>query len=218
MMIYFFADNHFEARPGYNLYEKIKNDFEIKFYEDDITQLSNPEFPDDCSLLIINMICGIGKLPVPSAVMENNVKKYCESGKPLLLLHSGSAAFAELGWWRKLTGLRWVRENDPEGLPPSVHPVRDFSVVKKVSGHALAGKLKGFELKNDEIYTKLAKTAPVEILLETATDEGVFPMAFASRNEWGGEVIGFLPGHKPASFENRDMTGDISSMIKYLLK
>lgn len=217
-MICFFADNHFDARPGFHLYGKIKADFDIKFFEDDISPLAKPGFLKDCGLLIINLICGLGKLPQPGPDIEAEVKRYCMSGKPLLLLHSGSAAFAQWGWWRKLTGLRWVREKDPEGLQPSVHPVKDYTVGKTVSKHPLMKELKGFELKDDEIYTKLAQTAPVEVLLETKIEEGTFPMAFVSRNEWGGEVIGFLPGHKPRAFENRDMTGDISAIIKYLLK
>jgi hypothetical protein len=217
-LIYFFGDNHFGARPGYNLYEKIKGDFDIKFFEDDISILSKPGILNDCGLLMINLICGLGKLPQPDMATETEVKRYCMSGKPLLLIHAGSAAFSGWSWWRKLTGLRWVRENDPDGMEPSVHPVKDYAVRRTGSKHPLTKELKGFELKDDEIYTKLAQTTEVDALLETNISEGTFPMAFVSKNEWGGEVIGFLPGHKPASFENSDMTGDISAIIKYLLK
>jgi hypothetical protein len=103
-MIYFFVDNHFEARPGFHLYEKLKSDFDIKLFEDDISVLSKPGSLDDCSLLMINMICGIGKLPQPGADAEKEVKKYCVSGRPLFLIHAGSAAFTQWDWWRKLTG------------------------------------------------------------------------------------------------------------------
>jgi len=217
-LIHFFTDNHFEARPGFHLYEKIKDDFDIKFFEDDISPLAKPGFLKDCGLLIINLICGLGKLPQPDAATEAEIKRYCMSGKPLFLIHSGSAAFAGWSWWRKLTGLRWVRESDPEGLQQSVHPVKDYAVRKTGSQHPLMKRLNGFELKDDEIYTKLAKTAQVEVLLDTNIEEGTFPMAFVSGNEWGGEVAGFLPGHKPDSFENKEIAGNIKTIINYLLK
>ena len=83
-MIYFFADNHFEARPGFHLYEKLKADFDIKFFEDDISALSKPGCLDDCSLLMVNMICGIGKLAQPGADIEAEVKKYFAKGRQLM--------------------------------------------------------------------------------------------------------------------------------------
>jgi hypothetical protein len=214
-LIYFFADNHFEARPGFHLHEKLKTDFEIKFFEDDISVLSKPGCLDDCSLLMINMICGIGKLPQPSPEAEAEVKKYCVSGRPLFLIHAGSAAFTQWDWWRRLTGLRWVRENDPEGLAPSVHPVKDF-MVRRTEKEIVKG-LKAFTLKNDEIYTNLAQTADIDVLLETEIDGKTCPMAFKSKNEWGGKIMGFLPGHLPKSFENQDMLYDIELLIKSVL-
>ncbi len=216
-MIYFFADNHFEARPGYHLYEKLKGDFNIKFFEDDISPLSIPGFLKNCDLFMINLICGTGKIQETGPEDGAEIKKYCMAGKPLFLIHAGSAAFSNWDWWRKLTGLRWVREKDLEGLPPSVHPVKDFTVTRVASSHPLAVKLKGFGLKNDEIYTKLAQTAPADVLLETKIEEGTFPMAFISRNDWGGNVAGFLPGHKADAFENRSLVDNIGAIIEFLL-
>ena len=193
------------------------HDFDIKFFEDDISPMAAPGFPDDCDLLMINLICGTGKIPAPGSDTEAGIKKYCMSGKPLFLIHAGSAAFAEWEWWRRLTGLRWVRENDPEGIKPSVHPVKDYSVTIASSGH-MVPELEGFSLENEEIYTKLEQTVPVEVLLETKTDGGSFPMAYILRNEWGGMVAGFLPGHGEKSFENRKMAHDIRTIMRFLLK
>ena len=38
---------------------------------------------------------------------------------PLLLLHGSSAAFWHWDWWRRIVGYRWVRGNDPDGIPAS---------------------------------------------------------------------------------------------------
>ncbi len=248
-MIYFFADNHYNTRAGFYLYDKINptprkspadraginsapgreqirkffkggstNDFPIKFFEDDISVLAGKEFLRNCSLLIVNLICGTGSLGMPGEEIEVPLKEYCMRGRPLFLVHAGSAAFWHWEWWRKLTGLRWVRENNPEGKEPSVHPVKDFLVVPAKSSHTIVKELKSFELKNDEIYTKLEKTQPVDVLMETTIDEGTFPMAFVSKNEWGGKVLGFLPGHKPESFENKELIHDVKTIIKYALE
>jgi len=238
-MIYFFADNHYETRAGYWLYEKIsplrnknrlierirrffKDDpavnFPIRFFEDDISHLAGKEFLRNCSLLIINLICGTGKLEMPGNETEVILKEYCMRGRPLFLVHAGSAAFWQWDWWRKLTGLRWVRENDPDGKEASVHPVKDFSVIPTNSSHAVIKELKSFGLKNDEIYTKLDQTQPVDVLMETKIEEGTFPMAYVSRNQWGGKVLGFLPGHKPESFDNAELVHNVKAMIHYALE
>jgi hypothetical protein len=167
---------------------------------------------------MLNLICGTGKLGMPGKEIEDPLKEYCKSGRPLFLVHAGSAAFWQWAWWRKLTGYRWVRENDPEGITPSVHPVADFSVKVFNTKHKLSRELKDFKLKNDEIYTMLEQTGQADILMETSISEGTFPMAYASKNQWKGTVLGFLPGHKPESFENEMLINDIKVMITYALK
>ena len=54
-------------------------------------------------------------------------------------------------------------------------------------------------------------------MLETKIEEGTFPMAFISRNDWGGNVAGFLPGHKADAFENRSLVDNIGAIIEFLL-
>jgi hypothetical protein len=217
-MIYFFADNHYDTRAGFCLNEKLKMDYNIKFHEDDLSAISSKGFFEECELLVINLICGTGKLGMPGQEIEGYLKQYCESGRPLFLIHAGSAAFWQWTWWRKLTGLRWVRENDPDDIAPSVHPLKDFSVKVVNAGHALSKELKGFKLENDEIYTMLEKTGPLDILMETTIAEGTYPMAYVSKNQWNGTVLGFLPGHRQESLENVELIYDVKTMINYVLK
>jgi type 1 glutamine amidotransferase len=222
-MIYFFADNHYDTRAGFCLNEKLKKDFDIKFFEDDISALSGAQFLKDCDLLMLNLICGTGKFELPGKEIENPLKEYCKSGRPIFLVHAGSAAFWHWEWWRKNVGLRWVREDDPEGAAPSVHPVSDYFVVPVNSRHPLSGELEGFDLKNDEIYTKLQRSGSIEVLMQTTLErltpnEATYPMAYVFKNEWGGTVFGFLPGHKPESFENAGLIHDVKTMISFALK
>ena len=55
-MIYFIADNHYQARPGAVLYQAIAGYYDIRFCEDDWSVLETPALADECDLLILNMI------------------------------------------------------------------------------------------------------------------------------------------------------------------
>ena len=91
-MILFASDNHYEARPGASIYERIRNDYDIEFFEDDWSCFKQENL-NSCKLLILNMIGDTCDLPHPGSDAEAAIKSYVESGKPILLLHGSSAAF-----------------------------------------------------------------------------------------------------------------------------
>ena len=217
-MIAFIADNHYDARPGYHLNEKLKLNDTVLFSEDDISPLPGWLQQKDCRLLILNWIGATCGLPHPGAEIESAVKEYMESGRPLMLLHGASAAFWEWPWWRELVGLRWVRGEDPDGFAASTHPVRPYSVAVSKTRHPLAAQLRPFSLPTDEIYTNLEQTAPVTVLLETTIDEGTFPQAYMTESPFGGKIASFIPGHAPHAFDNPELLHNVHTMIDYLLK
>lgn len=200
-MLYFFADNHFGKHPGRLMYDRLPLTDKCRFFEDDWTAFASPEFAQDCSLLMLNMIgdtCGIAH-PGPDA--ERAVRAYAEKGGSFLLLHGASAAFWRWDWWRAMVGLRWVRGEDPDGVAPSTHPVRPFDLTVCKCRHPLAKKLQPVCLPTDEIYIHLEQTAPVTVLLQTDTDEGTFPQCWEAATPWGGRILGYLPGHNTETFE-----------------
>ena len=106
-MIIFVADDHYESFPGRNTYEEIAADYpDMKFIENDWSIFTSVDLAGDCDLLILNMIADTCNLPVPDEAAAEAVKKYCEAGKNLLLLHGGSSAFWPYAWFRELVGIR----------------------------------------------------------------------------------------------------------------
>ena len=78
------------------------------------------------------------------------MKRYCEAGKNLLLLHGGSSAFWPWDWYRDLVGFRWVRGNDPDGFPASFHPHEPYKVVRAKCRNPLVEKLIDMDQVTDE--------------------------------------------------------------------
>ena len=219
-MIYFFADDHYGVHPGKvifeNLPEKLKGN--IRFVENDWTLLESGDWLADCDLLVLNMIGTTCKLPHPGEGAERAVRSYCERGGNALLLHGSSAAFWEWDWWRKIVGYRWVRGNDPDGVPASTHPTKPYSLRLAKARHPLMKQLAAFDLPADEIYTELEQVSPSMVLMDTMIEEGVFPQCTETLTPWGGKFIGFLPGHAPAVTSNPALIRTVAVLIGYLLK
>ncbi|EDM26036.1 hypothetical protein LNTAR_19602 [Lentisphaera araneosa HTCC2155] len=216
-MIYFFADNHYQAHPGLSLYKQIVDDDKIKFYEDDWSAMES--FADDCDLLILNLIGGTCDIAHPNKNAEAEIKKYLQSGKPMLLLHGSSAAFSEWSWWRKIVGYRWVRPNDPEGIEASFHPVRPYKLLKTDSRHPLMTQLKEVEISHeDEIYMGLQEVCPTEVLMTISTDEGTAPQVLTHKSPWDGIIHTFIPGHRKETLEHPNIFRNIKVLIEDLIK
>lgn len=218
-MIYFFSDSHFEKHCGYQLYRQLPEDLKsrIVFSENEWDILEKGDWEKDCELLILNMIgCTCGQ-PHAGSGAERAVKRYVERGGNILMLHGSSAAFWQWQWWRENSGFRWVRPGDPDEVERSIHPVRAFTVAVAKSRHILTGKLKDFTLADDEIYIKCEQTLPMTVLMETATDEGIYPQCVECINPYGGKQIVFLPGHRVESFDNPEFIADNIILIEYLL-
>ena len=172
-MIYFFADDHYDAHPGRVIFEHLPEELKSKtaFYENEWDVLEHGDWDRDCELMILNMIGATCGQPHPGAEAEKRVRRYLERGGSALLLHGSSAAFWMWDWWRPLVGERWVRPNDPDGTPASTHPKKPCFVKRSVTRHALARKLREMDLPEDEIYTNLENTCPCMRLMETHITE-----------------------------------------------
>ncbi len=216
-MILFAADNHYGVHPGRRQYEALAGRIPgLRFFEDDWRCFSAFDLKRECELIILNLIADTCGVPAPDDAAADALKAYCETGKPLLLLHGGSAAFWPFDWFRRNVGLRWVRPDDPDGVPASCHPKEPFFVRRAKCRHPLAARLVEMDLPADEIYTGLEQTAPLWILLETVIGGETFPQCTESRTEWGGKVVNFLPGHRPEVVAHPGMTANLAVLIEYL--
>ena len=218
-MIYFFSDSHYTQEPGKHIYGKLPADLRerIRFFQDDWALLESGEWEKDCELLILNMIAGTCGQPKPGPGAEQAVRRYCERGGNILLLHGSSAAFWEWKWWREIVGLRWTRPNDPDGQIASTHPHAPCTVKVTKTRHPLAAKLREIELPNDEIYTALEETAPIMTLMATTVNGETWPQCCETVSPWRGLIVSFIPGHLPVCTENPDLVYDVEVLIRYLL-
>jgi hypothetical protein len=215
-MIFFFADNHYDSFPGRHIYEQLKADYDISFYEDDWSVMENDDFSDKCDLLILNMIGETCDVPHPSEAAEKQIRKYAENGGSFLLLHGSSAAFWKWAWWREIVGFRWVRPNDPDNAAKSTHPVKPYRVEVAKCRHELCSKLESIDLPADEIYTELEQTCPVSVLMQTKIEEGTFPQCYECATSWGGRIIGYLPGHKVEVTSSPEFICNIKVLLDYI--
>ena len=219
-MICFFSDNHFNTHAGKNIFQALAPDLRkrIVFSEDDHTVLESGSWEEECELLILHLIGGTCGLPHPGAGAEKAVRKYCQRGGDMLLLHGSSAAFWQWEWWRKITGLRWVRPNDPDGVEKSVHPHGECSLKVCKCRHVLAEKLRPFALPEDEVYTELEQTSPALFLMTGTVGNQSYPQCSESFTPWGGRVINFIPGHKENCVNNSCLIYNVETLVRYLIQ
>ena len=180
--------------------------------------LEDGSWEKKCTLLVLHLIGGTCSLPHPGAGAEKAVKNYCEQGGNMLLLHGSSAAFWQWQWWRSITGIRWVRPNDPDQVDRSTHPQGICSVKVCKCRHELSERLIPFELPEDEVYTSLEQTRPAMFLMEGWVNGENSPQCSESHTPWGGKVINFIPGHKEICVNTPELSANIEILLRYLLK
>jgi uncharacterized protein len=115
--------------------------------------------------------------PGPGHTARENLRKFVQGGKGLMLLHFACGAWH--GEWPEfgdLAGRVWagpgVRQHDPYGR---------FLVEPTPVDHPISRGLKPFETQ-DELYTCLTGDHPIEVLAQAKSkvDSKFYPMAFVS--------------------------------------
>ncbi|MCX5771027.1 MAG: ThuA domain-containing protein, partial [Candidatus Hydrogenedentes bacterium] len=134
--------------------------------------------------------------PDPGPQARENLKKFVEGGKGLVLVHFACGAFQEWPEFRNLAG----RSYDPK-LPPH-DPYGPFRVEITGEKHPITEGLQGFET-TDELYTCLAGDRPIKILAtaKSKVDGKDYPMAFVL--DYGqGRVFHSVLGHDAQALKN----------------
>jgi len=115
--------------------------------------------------------------PGPGPAARENLRKFVESGKGLVLLHFASGAWhGEWPGFADLAGRVWagqgVRQHDPFGT---------FTVEVTKLDHPIMRGLTAFETQ-DELYTCLTGEHPIEVLAQAKSKVAgkYYPMAFVS--------------------------------------
>jgi type 1 glutamine amidotransferase len=111
--------------------------------------------------------------PDPGPEARENLKKFVESGKGLVLFHFACGAFQGWDEFAKIAGRAWnpkLRGHDPRG---------PFRVEITTIDHPITKGMKAFDT-DDELYTCLAGDAAITVLAtaKSKVDKKDYPMAF----------------------------------------
>ncbi len=195
-MVLFAADHHYDTHAGKILAEELQKGRDLDFHENDWSCFGRLDGAGSGDVLMLNMISGSCDIPPPKEEAAKAVRGFLERRGGLFLVHAGSAAFWQYDWWREAVGMRWVRDDDPDGFDPSTHPRMPYSVLPAKSRHPLCSRLLPMEFAEDEIYTELEQTQPLWTLMYTRLPQGTYAQCYLAATPWGGTVVGFLPGHR----------------------
>lgn len=103
------------------------------------------------------------KTPTLSPAAKENLLKFVNGGKGLVVTHLSSASFKEWDDFHKLCGRYWVMGKSGHG-PRGVFKTK---VVKK--DHPITQGISDFEA-DDELYAKLEGDVPITVLVEADSD------------------------------------------------
>jgi type 1 glutamine amidotransferase len=153
---------------------------------EDASILASPQVADYAAIVLHFMN------PKPfdlGAKGRENLRRYVEGGKGLMLVHFACGAFQEWPEFRDLVARVWdpkLRGHDPRG---------PFRVEIAAADHPITRGLKAFDA-DDELYTCLVGDKPIEVLAiaKSKVDGKEYPMAFVYA-PGKGRVFQCLLGH-----------------------
>jgi type 1 glutamine amidotransferase len=132
--------------------------------------------------------------PDPGEKARDNLRRFVDGGKGLVIVHFGIGAFQ--GWpeFRDIAGRVWdpkMRAHDPIGK---------FRVEIKQPDNPIMNGMQSFET-TDELYTCLAGDKPIDVLAtaKSAVDGKEYNMAF-TLNYGKGRVFSSVLGHDVTAF------------------
>jgi type 1 glutamine amidotransferase len=154
--------------------------------EDDPGFLASPKL-HEFDAIVLNYMNWESPDPGPRA--RENLRKFVEGGKGLVLVHFACGAFQDWPEFKNLAGRVWdpkLRGHDPHGK---------FTVEITDVPHPITRGMKSFETV-DELYTCLAGEREIQVLAKATSkvDQKDYPMAFV--NHYGkGRVFHCILGH-----------------------
>lgn len=127
--------------------------------------------------------------PAPGEKARENLRRFVEGGKGLVLVHFACGAWQDWPGFAELAGRAWdpkLRPHDPRGV---------FRVSITDQDHLITRGMEAFDA-DDELYTCLAGERPIHVLASarSSVDGRDYPMAFVL-NYGKGRVFHSVLGH-----------------------
>ena len=136
------------------------------------------------------------KSPTLSEGAKENLAKFIQGGKGMVVSHLSSASFKEWDEFKKMCGRYWVMGKSGHG------PRSTFKAKIADKSHPITKGMEDFEA-DDELYAKLQGDAPITVLVEADSDwsKKTEPLAFVL--EYGkGRVYHQTFGHDGKAVNN----------------
>lgn len=136
------------------------------------------------------------EVPSPGAEARENLRRFVENGKGLMLVHFACGAWQDWPEFRNLAGRSYdpkLRPHDPRGR---------FKVEIADPDHPITRGLQAFET-DDELYTCLAGERPIHVVAQARSkvDAKYYPMGFVL--DYGrGRVFHTVLGHDVRAITN----------------
>lgn len=168
----------------------------------EVFRVEDPNFLDSSALNKYDVIIlhfQNQKQPGPGETARQNLRKFVGGGKGLVVVHFACGAwFGEWPEFEQLAGRVWFGENPPAGKRQH-DPHGPFRVEFVNREDPIARGLADFDT-NDELYTCLTGTHPIEVVAQAKSkvDNQYYPIAFTSR--YGkGRTFHCVLGHDAAA-------------------
>ncbi|WP_179281103.1 ThuA domain-containing protein [Paenibacillus sp. XY044] len=133
-----------------------------------------------------NRVSVLKEQPWITAQTVGLLQRYVSAGGGLLVLHSGTVGYADLGDMRRLVGGGF--RHHPEQCSVTVEPVQDTEITRGVQA---------FTEKDEHYFVDMADPGDAEVFMVTRSEHGEQPGGW-TRTEGNGRVCVMTPGHNLA--------------------
>jgi type 1 glutamine amidotransferase len=129
---------------------------------------------------------------------KNNLQDFVESGKGIIVLHSGLSSYNDWDWWwNDVVGGKY-QYNDNGNTPKSGYKKPEFLSLISDTDHPVTDAVGNFQIK-DELYNKLVYSPKIKALYRTDHPESDGPLVWIGPHK-RSRVISIMPGHFASTY------------------
>ncbi len=131
----------------------------------------------------------------PDEVVKNNLKKFVEAGKGVIILHHAIATYNSWQWWyEEVVGGRYLMQPDGE-IPSSNYMSHQEIIGIPIGNHPITSSLQGLPIHiYDETYKNMWFSPDIEVILKTNLFSSDKPLIWISPYE-KSRIVAIIPGH-----------------------